>query len=67
MTRLAVPADLDEIEAGYDEHFAYEAAHGAYTVWEKGVYPTRQSAETAIAAGTIQREASILSLRHLWL
>lgn len=53
MIRLALPADLDGIEAGYEEHFAYEAAHEAYTVWKKGVYPTRQTAADAIATGTL--------------
>lgn len=48
MIRKAVMEDLDSIEAGYHEHFAHEKAHGAYTVFQEGVYPTRRDAEKAL-------------------
>lgn len=48
MIRLADISDLDSIEEIYDEHFAYEKRHGAYTVFQKGVYPTRADVEKAI-------------------
>ena len=46
--RQAIVADLDSIEEGYIEHFAYEKKYGAYTVFQEGVYPTRKVAETAL-------------------
>lgn len=48
MIRKAVIADLDSIEEAYNEHFAYEKVHGAYTVFQEGVYPTRADAEKAL-------------------
>lgn len=53
MLRQAVIADLDSIEEGYREHFAHERAHGAYTVFREGVYPTRETAETALQSGSL--------------
>lgn len=53
MIRKAVISDLDGIEAGYHEHFAYEREHGAYTVFREGVYPTRHDAERALQEGTL--------------
>lgn len=47
MIRRAVMMDLDSIEEGYREHFSYEKEHGAYTVFQEGVYPTRNDAEKA--------------------
>ena len=48
MIRKARPGDLSAIEAAYDEHFQYEEQHEAYTVFRKGVYPTKSDAEKAI-------------------
>lgn len=48
MIRKAVYADLDGIEECYREHFAHEEAHGAYTVFKEGIYPTRKDAEKAL-------------------
>lgn len=48
MIRQAVMADLDGIEDMYREHFAHEKEHGAYTVFQEGVYPTRADAEKAL-------------------
>ena len=51
--RQAAIADLDDIEKGYQEHFAHEKKYGAYTVFQEGVYPTREIAKTAIQNGTL--------------
>lgn len=53
MIRQATAADLAAIEDAYNEHFDFEAAHPeqAFTVFKKGVYPTRRDAEKALAAG----------------
>ncbi len=48
MIRLAVITDLESIEQGYREHFLYEKMHGAYTVFQEGVYPTRKDAKKAL-------------------
>lgn len=61
MIRRATVQDLDAIEDAYNEHFAFEAAHPdrAFTVFRKGVYPTRRDAEKALADGglTVYEEA----------
>lgn len=53
MIRKAVLNDISNIEDTYNEHFEYETEHKAYTVFKKGVYPTRTDAEKAINAGTM--------------
>lgn len=53
MIRPAETYDLDSIEETYREHFAHERAHGAYTVFREGVYPTRQTAECALKNGAL--------------
>lgn len=53
MIRTAVLDDVDLIEDAYNEHFRYETEHKAYTVFKKGVYPTRADAERAINLGTM--------------
>lgn len=53
MIRKATACDIDRIEAAYDEHFEYEREHGAFTVFRKGVYPTRETAVNALNAGTL--------------
>lgn len=63
MIRLAVFADLEQIEDGYREHFAYERAYEAYTVFQEGVYPTRKDAEKALHDGALyvyEEEGAIL-------
>lgn len=45
MIRKAVLNDISNIEDTYNEHFEYETEHKAYTVFKKGVYPTRTDAE----------------------
>lgn len=51
MIRAATAKDLDAIEAAYNEHFDFEEAHPeqAFTVFKRGVYPTRSDAEKALA------------------
>lgn len=53
MIRKATFDDIEMIEDAYDEHFQYEAEHGAYTIFKKGLYPTRKDAERAVEAGTL--------------
>lgn len=53
MIRQATAADLDQIADAYEEHFAFEETHPtqAFTVFKRGVYPTRRDAEKALADG----------------
>ena len=53
MIRKATFDDIDSVEKTYDEHFLYEMEHGAFTVFKKGVYPTRKDAEKAVIAGSL--------------
>lgn len=53
MIRKAVFNDLELIEEMYDEHFRYEAANGAFTVFKKGVYPTGKDAGKALDNGAL--------------
>lgn len=45
MIRQAIISDLDSIEESYKEYFDYKEKYGAYTVFQRGVYPTRTDAE----------------------
>ena len=53
MIRAATAADIDAIEAGYNELLLYEQEHGSNSHWVLGVYPTRATAERAVEAGTM--------------
>ncbi|MDY5986425.1 N-acetyltransferase family protein [Sporofaciens sp. SGI.106] len=53
MIRKAVFDDIDRIEDTYNEHFEYEIEHEAFTVFKKGVYPTREDAEKAVNTGSL--------------
>lgn len=53
MIRIAVLDDIDLIEDAYNEYFKHEIEHKAYTVFKKGVYPTRADAERAINLETM--------------
>lgn len=53
MIRKANFNDIKVIEDTYNEHFTHEMECGAYTVFQKGVYPTRRDAEKAINDGTL--------------
>ncbi len=52
MIRKATAVDLDACAQIYEEHLNHEAATVSYTNWQKGLYPTRATAEKALAAGT---------------
>lgn len=52
MLRQATDADLNQVEEGYQKHFLHEKEHGAFTVFQEGVYPTRaDAAESAVKGG----------------
>lgn len=51
--RKATAADLDACGRIYDRHLDHEATHVSYTNWAKGLYPTRTTAEKALASGTL--------------
>lgn len=53
MIRKATLQDIDQVEKSYIELQLYEQEHGAYTVWELGVYPTRETAKKSLEAGTL--------------
>ena len=53
MIRKAILKDVNSIEDIYNEHFQYELNHTAFTVFKKGVYPTKDDAERAIYAGAL--------------
>lgn len=41
------------IDDTFNEHFTREIECGAYTVFKKGIYPTKKDAEKAIKVGTL--------------
>ena len=51
--RRAVTADLDAVEAIYDQLHTLEEAQKIKTGWIRHVYPTRKTAEAALALGTL--------------
>ena len=51
MLRQATDADLNQVEEGYQKHFLHEKEHGAFTVFQEGVYPTRADAAKALSKG----------------
>lgn len=53
MIRLGTKRDIDAVVETYDEHFAYEKQHTAYTVFQKGVYPTRRDVVRAVRHGSL--------------
>ncbi len=54
MIRKAVPGDLDAIEEIYDALFRADERRGhSYTNWQRGLYPTRDTARKAGKAGTL--------------
>ena len=53
MIRLACSADLPAIAAIYDEILDHEAATISYTNWKRGCYPTPDTAQQALDAGTL--------------
>lgn len=53
MIRPASAQDIAAIDAAYTELLLHEREHGTNSHWELGVYPTRATAERAVAAGTM--------------
>ena len=53
MIRKATFDDIELIEDTYNEHFKHEMKHGAFTIFKKGIYPTRKDAERAVNHGTL--------------
>ena len=53
MIRKGTAADLDGCAQIYQAHLEHEAAAVSYTNWQKGLYPTRATAEKALADGTL--------------
>ena len=53
MIRKGAAADLDGCVQIYEAHLEHEAATVSYTNWQKGLYPTRATAEKALASGTL--------------
>lgn len=53
MIRKATFNDIDEVEKSYIELLLYEQNHIAYTVWQLGVYPTRETAQNALSDGSL--------------
>ncbi len=53
MIRKATFNDIEQIEDIYNEHFKHEIEYKAFTVFKKGIYPTRKDAERAISVGAL--------------
>lgn len=53
MIRKSAFNDIEKIEDTYNEHFKHEMEHGAFTVFKKGIYPTRKDIENAVNSGTL--------------
>ena len=47
--RKAQHQDIDAVDEAYTELLLHERKHGAYTVWQLGVYPTQETAEKGFA------------------
>lgn len=53
MIRRAQLQDIDAVEKSYIELLLYEKNHRTYTVWQLGVYPTRETAEKSCFNGNL--------------
>ena len=53
MIRKAELRDIEHVEEGYTELLLHEQEHGAYTAWQMGVYPTRETAEKSYKNGDL--------------
>ena len=60
--RKATTQDLNAIERIYNTILDDQEQHTNFTNWQRGSYPTRQTAETALNAGTlyVQSEADVI-------
>lgn len=53
MIKKAEQNDIEAVAASYLELFAYEAVHGNNTNWVPGLYPSKNTAQTAFAKGSL--------------
>ncbi|MGC2871675.1 GNAT family N-acetyltransferase [Ihubacter sp. mB4P-1] len=53
MIRLANSGDIDAVTKSYEELLTYEESCGTSCNWQKGVYPTRETAVKGCAAQTL--------------
>lgn len=53
MIRKAALEDVRQVEQTYTELLLHEQAHGAYTAWKLGVYPTGETAKKAVSEGAL--------------
>lgn len=51
--RIATEHDLDAVEAIYEQVLDDQEQNTNFTNWQRGSYPTRATAQTALAAGTL--------------
>lgn len=51
--RKATLQDIDQVEKSYIELLLHEQKHKAYTVWQLGVYPTRDTAQKSCLTGDL--------------
>lgn len=51
--RKAVPQDIDAVEQIYNAVLDDQEQNTNFTNWQRGSYPTRETAETALTAGTL--------------
>lgn len=53
MIRKATPEDIIALALLYDKAIDYEDTHVKYTSWQKGIYPTADTARFGIKSGTM--------------
>ena len=53
MIRKATESDINAIDALYHELLTHEEQTQSWSNWQKGIYPTRATAEKAVALGTM--------------
>lgn len=53
MLRPGAMSDVDAVMEICEEHFTYETAHTAWTIFKRGVYPTRDGMEQAARTGSL--------------
>lgn len=53
MIRKATKSDIHAIEALYNELLTHEEQTKSWSNWQKGIYPTRATAEKTVEAGTM--------------
>ena len=55
MIRKATFNDIEQVEDIYNEHFKHKIEYKTFTVFKKGIYPTRKDTEKAISVGCMKR------------